>query len=1197
MASSRENLDELCSRLEKDDPTLTDLRLVGKNVGDDGAKSLAQALQTNTTIKNLYLTGNHISDDGAKAFAQALQTNTTLQLLDLHNNQIGDDGAKSLAQALQTNTNLRYIRLHNNQIGDDGAKALAQALQTNTTLQYVYLNDNQIGDDGAKAFAQALQTNTTIKKLYLTDNQISDDGAKALAQALQTNTTIKELYLTDNQIGDDGAKALAQALQTNTTLQGLDLYNNQISDDGAKALAQALQTNTTLQDLYLSYNQIGDDGAKALAQALQTNTTLQYVNLYNNQIGDDGAKALAQALQTNTTIKDLSLSGNQIGDDGAKALAQALQTNTTLQYVNLSNNKIGTDGINAIVAALTSSDHGRLRTVRVGWHCDHATGLKFVHALAEQKFPELDNIDFIPLSRYLKELRLPRDYVDKNNREILSFLRERWVSGKGSRHTKQEALKYLDSEETMREDTFKRHDQSPSAVARAEQLKKAGMASSRVNLDKLCSRLEKDDPTLTYLSLAGENIGDDGAKSLAQALRTNTTLQHLSHSGNQISDDGAKSLAQALQTNTSLRYIRLHNNQIGDDGAKALAKALQTNTTLQYVNLSNNKIGTDGAKALAQALQTNTTLQYVSLSNNKIGANGINAIVAALASSDHGRLRTVRVGSHCDHATGLKFVHALAERKFPKLYDIDFIPLSRYLKELRLPRDYADKNNREILSFLRERWVPGKDSRHTEQEALKYLDSEEPMRKKMSKRLDQSPSAVARAEAASIQPPTADVASSRVNLDDLCSRIEKDDPTLTILCLLKKNIGDDGAKALAQALQTNTTLQELEHGNNQVGDDGAKALAQVLQTNKTLQRLSLSSNQISDDGARALAQALQTNTTLQLLDLNDNQISDDGAKALAQALQTNTTLHGIGLENNKIGFVGINSIVAALLSSDHGTLTGVWVGSNCDRANAARFVHALVEQKFPYLYYIDFVPLREYLKELRLPSDYADQHNGEILRFLRRRWRSGKEALTAAMDSHHTEQDTLKGLDERKFHASASEDLSPTLQDASKGPDEQRFLVSASQNFSSILLDCIRFGDLHVPTSSGISLAGLDANISYADVRNKVQSLVKYVEQLELSTHAGLIKWASMEYLKYLSEWMDAMSIDAEEKARTSHPDWLSATESVCMIDLLLKGQETMLSKERTFKANFKAKRVSMPRRLLSLVLVFEVCVILYLLL
>ena len=55
------------------------------------------------------------------------------------------------------------------------------------------------------------------------------------------------------------------------------------------------------------------------------------------------------------------------------------------------------------------------------------------------------------------------------------------------------------------------------------------------------------------------------------------------------------------------------DNSIGVEGAKELAEALKTNTTLTEINLGDNSIGGEGAKAIAEALKTNTTLTQINL--------------------------------------------------------------------------------------------------------------------------------------------------------------------------------------------------------------------------------------------------------------------------------------------------------------------------------------------------------------------------------------------------------------------------------------------------------------------------------------------------------------------------------------------------------------------------------------------------------
>ena len=73
--------------------------------------------------------------------------------------------------------------------------------------------------------------------------------------------------------------------------------------------------------------------------------------------------------------------------------------------------------------------------------------------------------------------------------------------------------------------------------------------------------------------------------------------------------------------NTTLKELKivnqtsldLYDNNIGDEGATALAEALKENTTLTTLNLASNKIGDEGATALAEALKENKNLIEVLL--------------------------------------------------------------------------------------------------------------------------------------------------------------------------------------------------------------------------------------------------------------------------------------------------------------------------------------------------------------------------------------------------------------------------------------------------------------------------------------------------------------------------------------------------------------------------------------------------------
>ena len=75
-----------------------------------------------------------------------------------------------------------------------------------------------------------------------------------------------------------------------------------------------------------------------------------------------------------------------------------------------------------------------------------------------------------------------------------------------------------------------------------------------------------------------------------------------------------------------ISILLLDSNQIGDEGAKALAPALKELKSLTALNLRNdlfsillldyNKIGDEGAKALAPALKELKSFTSLDLSNN-----------------------------------------------------------------------------------------------------------------------------------------------------------------------------------------------------------------------------------------------------------------------------------------------------------------------------------------------------------------------------------------------------------------------------------------------------------------------------------------------------------------------------------------------------------------------------------------------------
>ena len=107
--------------------------------------------------------GNNIGVEGAKRLAEALEKNTTLNVLDLYDNNIGDKGATRIAEALEKNTSLKELYLGFNNIGDEGAKRLAEALEKNTSLNVLGLRFNNIGYELERTIIELIWRNQAIQ--------------------------------------------------------------------------------------------------------------------------------------------------------------------------------------------------------------------------------------------------------------------------------------------------------------------------------------------------------------------------------------------------------------------------------------------------------------------------------------------------------------------------------------------------------------------------------------------------------------------------------------------------------------------------------------------------------------------------------------------------------------------------------------------------------------------------------------------------------------------------------------------------------------------------------------------------------------------------------------------------------------------------------------------------------------------------
>jgi hypothetical protein len=108
---------------------------------------------------------------------------------------------------------------------------------------------------------------------------------------------------------------------------------------------------------------------------------------------------------------------------------------------------------------------------------------------------------------------------------------------------------------------------------------------------KAVIKLLEGHPSLTEIDLFNLNLGDAGAKQVAQVFDSNATLQTVTLDRNQITGDGGEALIRALASNVGIRSLSLAHNPIGrgrGDGhgpIYELSGTMMLNNSLQILDL------------------------------------------------------------------------------------------------------------------------------------------------------------------------------------------------------------------------------------------------------------------------------------------------------------------------------------------------------------------------------------------------------------------------------------------------------------------------------------------------------------------------------------------------------------------------------------------------------------------------------------
>jgi hypothetical protein len=166
---------------------------------------------------------------------------------------------------------------------------------------------------------------------------------------------------------------------------------------------------------------------------------------------------------------------------------------------------------------------------------------------------------------------------------------------------------------------------------------------------------------------------------------------------------------------------------------------------------------------------------------------------------------------------------------------------------------------------------------------------------------------------------------------------------LTKISLANNRLGEEGTKAICEALGQNKMLKELDisgeqdYGSNIGGTAGVKHVTKMLGVNGGLTKISLARNHLEEEGTKAICEALEQNTTLKELDISGGTYDGDmvpegniggsaGAKHVAKMLGVNGSLTKINVSWNSFGPKGAKVFADALRVN--GALTSVELMGN-----------------------------------------------------------------------------------------------------------------------------------------------------------------------------------------------------------------------------------------------------------------------------
>jgi hypothetical protein len=404
----------------------------------------------------------------------------------------------------------------------------------------------------------------------------------------------------------------------------------------------------------------------------------------------------------------------------------------------------------------------------------------------------------------------------------------------------------------------------------------------------ICDILRLNLPNLTFLGLSLDvPLDAQVCTDLFQALQdTSSPLKTLDLGWSRLGDAGGSAVCSALRSSSTVRKLVLMGCQLSSGCQHDLIDFIKFNTPVRCLNLGLNRldlVDAAGAEALSQALEMNTTLQVLDFSSTWVPL--IAPIFSGLRSNKS--LRSLKLEQCGLLGDDMSFIFdCLCNNKGLQRLDITLshckdapVVLQRFFRTNQtLKRLYFQMDDMETVDF-----APMFDglAYNTVLTNLGFSYVSPKFVEQLSDCIKNRPTSALPLQDLNIG--YSDMGESALNLIEAIHRL----PTLRKLDISMCPLGPRSVEALANLIESNATLQNIQLYRSQLTDEHALRLIEALRKNSTLLEFGMGGNPHEAPVFEALCDYIATNRTLEWMFLSDSVIPTELRPRFEAALLKN----------------------------------------------------------------------------------------------------------------------------------------------------------------------------------------------------------------------------------------------------------------------------------------------------------------------